>query len=248
MQRAFFMGFALVSYIIFFLTFLYLIAFVGDLPWVQRTVDRGGIAGPVTTAIIVDLALISLFGLQHSVMARQGFKAAAARIVPKPIERSLYVLSASAVLVLMYLLWRPIPAVLWSVENQTAATLLWALFGLGWLVVLISTFLISHFELFGLSQVWNHARGREAGPPAFRQPFFYRLVRHPIYSGFLIAFWAAPVMTMGHAVLATGFTVYVLIAIRYEERDLIGLYGSAYHDYRGRVGMLTPRLVRRRTP
>jgi protein-S-isoprenylcysteine O-methyltransferase Ste14 len=232
--------------LIFFATFLYLIAFVGDLPWVDRTVDRGGLAGPVTIAVIVDVALIALFGLQHSIMARQGFKRAWTRIVPRPIERSTYVLLASLALIILFLCWRPFGPVLWSVDNPAGAAILWGLFAAGWLIVLVSTFLLSHFELFGLHQVWSHARGSELPAPQLRQPLFYKLVRHPLYSGFFLAFWATPKMTAGHLLLALGMSVYMLIAIRYEERDMVRLFGEDYEAYRGSVGMLTPRLRRNR--
>lgn len=244
MARAVYLLFGVIAYLTFFATFLYLIGFVGDLPGLPRTVDRGGALAELPAAVAIDLGLVALFGLQHSLMARQGFKEAWTRIVPKPIERSAYVLFASLALILMYLLWRPIQSPVWQVDQPTAALLLWILFGLGWAVVLVSTLLISHFELFGLQQVWHHARGREAQPPVFRQPFFYRLVRHPIYSGFLIAFWATPLMTAGHLVLAAGMTLYIFIAIRFEERDLVGMFGADYEEYRRRVGMVTPRLRR----
>lgn len=248
MARILYLLFGVAAYALFFATFLYLIAFVGDLPWAPITVDRGGAIGPVGLAVAVDAALIALFGLQHSVMARPGFKRAWTRIMPKPIERSVYVVAASLALILLFMMWRPIPATLWSVENETGAAILWALFGLGWLIVLVSTFLISHFELFGLAQVWGHARGRgEAPPPAFRTPLLYKYIRHPLYSGFFLAFWAIPQMSLGHLFLAAGVSVYMLIAIRYEERDLIGTFGDDYSRYRERTGMLTPRLGRRRT-
>ena len=248
MARILYLLFGVAAYALFFATFLYLIAFVGNLPWVPLTVDRGGAAGPVGLAVVVDLALIALFGLQHSVMARPGFKRAWTRIVPKPIERSVYVVAASLALILLFLLWRPIPGNVWSVENAAAAAILWALFGLGWLIVLVSTFLINHFELFGLAQVWSHARGRgEGAPPAFRTPLFYRWIRHPLYSGFFLAFWATPAMSYGHLLLAAGVSAYMLIAIRYEERDLVGVFGDDYRLYRERTGMLAPRLGRRRT-
>jgi methanethiol S-methyltransferase len=244
MSRSVYLLFGTIAYLIFFLTFLYLIAFVGDLPWVDRTVDRGGIAGDATTALIINVALIALFGLQHSVMARKGFKQAWTRIIPAPVERSMFVLFASLVLIVLFVFWRPIPTVIWSVENEAARMILWALFGVGWLVVLLSTFLISHFELFGMKQVWDHMRSRTAAEPVFRQPLFYRFVRHPLYLGFFIAFWATPRMTAGHLLLAVGMSVYMLIAIRYEERDLVRMFGVQYEEYRGRVGMLTPRFRR----
>jgi protein-S-isoprenylcysteine O-methyltransferase Ste14 len=246
MARAVYLLFGVVAYLIFFATFLYLVAFVGDLPWVPRTVDRGGPSTDLAIALLVNVGLIALFGLQHSVMARKGFKAAWTRIVPRPIERSMYVLFASLALIILALFWRPIPTpVIWSIESQMGVYLMWALFGLGWLIVLISTFLINHFELFGLHQVWRNARGQEAPPPTFREPFFYRAVRHPIYAGFILAFFATPEMTAGHLLLAAGMTVYILIAIQFEERDLVGMFGEDYVAYRGRAGMLTPRLRRR---
>lgn len=246
MARILYLLFGIAAYLLFFATFLYLIAFVGDLPWVPRTVDRGGEVGPLGVALLVDVALIALFGLQHSVMARAGFKRAWTRIVPPPIERSVYVVAASLALILLFLVWRPISPLVWSVENEVGAAILWALFALGWLIVLVSTFLISHFELFGLAQVWGHARGAaEVAPPAFRTPFFYRWIRHPLYSGFFLAFWATPQMSAGHLLLAAGVSVYMLIAIRYEERDLVALFGADYESYRHRAGMLTPRLRKR---
>lgn len=234
---------AVIAYAIFFATFLYLIAFVGNLPWVPVTADRGPDAA-LGVAIAIDVALIALFGLQHSVMARQGFKRAWTRVVPEPAERSVYVLAASAALILLFVLWRPIEGVVWSVGGALAY-LLWGLFGLGWLIVLLSTFLINHFELFGLQQAWFHARGRQAAPPQFRQPLFYKHVRHPLYAGFFLAFWATPQMSFGHLLLAVGMSVYMLIAIRYEERDLVGLFGDDYAKYQTRVGMLAPRFTRR---
>lgn len=244
MARGLYPLFALVAYSIFFLTFLYLIGFVGNLPELPRTVDRGPESG-LAAALTVNIALIALFGVQHSVMARQGFKQAWTRIVPKPIERSVYVLLASLVLILLFAFWRPIAGEVWRIENAAGAAIMWALFGAGWLIVLLSTFLINHFELFGLQQAYLNFRSREAQAPRFRTPFFYKAVRHPLYSGFFIAFWATPVMSYGHLLLAAGMSVYMLIAIRYEERDLVGLFGPDYEDYRRNVGMLAPRMRRR---
>lgn len=244
MARGIYLLFGGVAYSVFFATFLYLIAFVGNLPWAPRTVDRGPLSG-LAAAITINVALIALFGLQHSVMARQGFKRAWTSIVPTPVERSCYVLFASLALILLFAFWRPIPQVVWSIENDIAAALLWSLFAIGWLIVLLSTFLISHFELFGLKQVWLNLRGRAAAAPQFRQPFFYKLVRHPLYSGFFLAFWATPVMSVGHLLLALGMSAYMLIAIRYEERDLVQLFGDDYETYRRNVGMLAPRMRRR---
>ena len=243
-MRAMFLGFALVAYAIFFATFLYLIGFVGNLADLPLTVDKGP-AGSVASAVITDLLLISLFGIQHSVMARQGFKRAWTRMVPEHLERSTYVLAASAALIIMFLVWRPIPNVLWDVTGTALAMPLWLMFAAGWLIVLLSTFLINHFELFGLQQAWFHMQCRQAAAPQLRHPFFYRWVAHPLYAGFFLAFWATPKMTLGHLLFAAGMSVYILIAIRYEERDLKGLFGKDYEDYRSGVGMLTPRFGRR---
>lgn len=241
MTRGFYLLFGLLAYAIFFATFLYLIAFTGDCPVIPWAVDRGpGTVLPLAAAI--DAALIALFGVQHSVMARQGFKKAWTRSVPEPVERSLYVLLASLCLIVLFVFWRPMPMTIWSVTAPWAVYLLWALFGLGWLIVLLSTFLINHFELFGLRQVWAHASGRAIPAPVFRTPLFYARVRHPLYSGFILAFWATPVMTAGHLLLAAGMTVYILIAIRHEERDLVALFGADYEAYRTRAGMLIPRI------
>lgn len=243
MARAFYLLFGVASYLVFFATFLFLIGFVANVSVLPYGVDRGP-AAALPVAIAIDLALIALFGIQHSVMARLPFKRAWTKVWPEPIERSFYVLLASLCLIALFVFWRPIPAVLWNVTNPTGVTLLWGLFGLGWLIVLLSTFLINHFELFGLQQIWFSASGREAAAPQFRTPLFYRRVRHPLYSGFVLAFWSTPVMTLGHALLAAGMTVYILIAIRHEERDLVGLFGADYEAYRGRAGMLLPKFGR----
>jgi len=240
MSRALTMLFAIVCYAIFFATFLYLIVFVGDLAFSGRTVDIGPAAAPLTAAII-DVSLIALFGLQHSVMARPAFKARWTKIVPPSAERSVYVLAASIALMILFLGWRPIGIIVWNVTNPLLASLLWMLFWAGWATVLVSTFLINHFELFGLQQAWFNMSNRKAAAPELRQPFFYRWVAHPLYAGFFLAFWAAPEMTAGHLLLAVGVSVYMLIAIRYEERDLTDLFGEDYRRYRAGVGGLIPR-------
>ena len=244
MLRSLIMLFALIAYATFFATFLYLIAFVGNIPVVPRTVDAGP-AAPMATAVAINIALIALFGVQHSVMARQGFKRVWTRIVPEPAERSVYVLMASLALIVLMAFWRPISGEVWSVTSPVGAGILWALFAAGWGIVLISTFLLNHFELFGLQQAWLHLRGQKAEPPELRQPLFYKWVAHPLYSGFFLAFWATPRMSYGHLLLAVGVSVYMLIAIRYEERDLIGVYGDGYTSYRKGVGMIFPRFGRR---
>ena len=244
MSRAATLLFAILSYAIFFATFLYLIVFVGDFGFAQRTVDVGPEA-PLAVALVVNIALIALFGLQHSVMARQGFKRWWTRFIPPPAERSFYVLCASLALIILFLGWRPIDNVVWRVESPLLSDLIWFAFWLGWATVLVSTFLINHFELFGIQQAWFNMNGRQPAPPQLRQPLFYRWVAHPLYSGFFLAFWATPEMTVGHLLLAVGMSAYMLIAIRYEERDLVGLFGDDYVAYRRDVGMLTPRIRRR---
>jgi protein-S-isoprenylcysteine O-methyltransferase Ste14 len=238
------MAIALVCYTAFFAAFVYLIGFVAGYPALPTTVDKG-LSGPIGTALVVDIALIALFGLQHSVMARPGFKAAWTRVVAPPIERAIYCLAAAAALGVMFAFWHPIAGTVWSVDNPTLRAMLWALFGLGWVIVFVSTWLISHFELFGVAQAWRHWRGSEPPPGDFRTPLFYRAVRHPIYAGFFVAFWATPDMSYGHLLLAVGLSIYMLIGIRYEERDLVATFGERYVDYRRRVGMLVPGVGRR---
>lgn len=244
MSKTLYMLFAVAAYFIFFATFLYLIAFVGNLP-VPRTIDAGGAQSSVRVALAVNIALIALFGIQHSVMARKEFKAVWTTIVPKPIERTMYVLAASAMLCILYYFWRPVQGDVWRVENGIGAAVLWTLFGLGWAIVLASTFLINHFELFGLQQVWRNMRGKGEQPFKFRTPLFYKVVRHPLYSGFLLAFWATPHMTLGHMLFSIGMTIYILIAISYEEKDLVGYFGPDYEQYQRDVGVLVPGIGKR---
>lgn len=232
------LGYGLVCYAIFLGTFLYAIAFVGNLP-VPHTIDHA-IAASLPEAIVWDVVLLGVFAVQHSLMARPAFKAWWTKIVPKPIERSTYVLFASLALCLLFWQWRTIDATVWSVTDPAGAGLLTGMFWAGWVIVLISTFLISHFELFGLQQVWMNLRQKKFADPVFHTPYLYGLVRHPIYLGFIIAFWSTPVMTAGHMLFACMTLAYVLIAIQFEERDLINLFGDAYRDYRKRVSMLIP--------
>jgi methanethiol S-methyltransferase len=228
------------TYLFFFLTFLYAIGFVDDLPGAPKTIDSGA-AGPLIPSLVVNALLLGLFAIQHSVMARPAFKRWWTKLVAPPVERSTYVLLASAALVLLYVFWRPLPQAIWSVAGPAGLALL-VLSLVGWGVVLISTFLISHFELFGLAQVWARMQGRTLPDPHFRDPGFYKLVRHPIYLGFIVAFWATPRMSLGHLVFAAATLGYMLIAIQLEEHDLIGEFGDRYREYRQRVGMLSPKL------
>ena len=227
------------SYAIFLATFLYLIAFVGNLP-VPKTIDSGAPAGLIE-AVVVNLMLLGVFAVQHSVMARPAFKRWWTRFVPEPIERSSYVLAASAALVLIVWQWRPIAEPLvWNVEDRVASMAIQLIFFLGWAVLLISSFLINHFELFGLSQVYYRLVGRTPKAQEFRTPFLYRHVRHPLYLGFILGSWATPKMSLGHLLFAVGMTGYILIGIYFEERDLVSQFGERYLRYRERVGMLLP--------
>jgi protein-S-isoprenylcysteine O-methyltransferase Ste14 len=219
---------------------VYLIGFSGDV-LVPKAVDSGA-AATWAEALSIDVLLLCLFAVQHSVMARQGFKRWWVRIVPRPVERSTYVLATGVVLALLLWQWRPIPApVVWRIENAFGVQLLWAIFWLGWVLVLSSTFLINHFELFGLQQVFARLTGREMPATAFKTPLLYRYVRHPLYLGILLSLWSVPLMTAGHMLFSTGLSGYILVGIWFEERDLIAQFGERYRRYRAQVGMLVPR-------
>jgi len=237
--------YGLLVYVFFLATFVYAIGFVGDIV-VPKGIDSG-VAVPVIEAVIVNLLLLGVFAVQHSVMARRGFKRWWTRVVPEAVERSTFVLAATLALALLLWQWRPIAEpVIWHVESPLARIALWAVFAIGWAVLLISTFLINHFELFGLRQVFASLLGRQTPPPEFRTPLFYRHVRHPIYLGFVLGFWATPHMSAGHLLFAAAATGYILIGIWFEERDLIAQFGDRYRLYRQQVGMLLPRWSKRR--
>ncbi len=238
MKRLLILGFGALSYATFVVAFLYAIGFVGNLV-VPRTVDNG-IAAPTGEAVIVDLVLLTVFALQHSVMARPAFKRWWTRIVAPAVERSIYVLLTSLALLLLYWQWRTLPAVVWEVNSATGRIVLWALFWLGWTIVFASTFMISHFDLFGLRQVFMAWRGKPYRDIGFRTVLLYRMIRHPIMLGFIIAFWAAATMTAGHLLFAAVTTAYILVAVRLEERDLVASLGERYLAYRKRVPMLIP--------
>lgn len=227
-----------VSYLIFFVTALYTIGFVGNL-FVPKTIDTGPTASFIH-ALIVDVLLLALFAIQHSVMARPVFKRWWTTVIPQSIERSTYVLFASVLLLLLYWQWLPIPGGIWDVEHTTGGVLLQGLYFVGWFIVFLSTFLIDHFDLFGLRQVYVNWRADEYTSPGFKTPSLYKLVRHPLMLGFLITFWATPHMTVGHLIFSLAATGYILVGVHLEERDLLAVYGEVYRRYQQRVFMLLP--------
>lgn len=236
--------YSVVVYFVFFATFVYLIVFVGgdslSFLGAPKTIDAGASIYPAGPAALINLGLLALFALQHSVMARPGFKSWWIRIVPKSMERSTYVLASVVVLLVLFAGWRPIPAVVWSEEGTAVSAIMSALFFIGFGLVLLSTFLINHFEMFGLQQSWFKFQSKDAGEPKFVTPLFYKFVRHPLYLGFLIAFWATPHMTAGHLLFAGVWTGYIFLAIGYEERDMITVFGEKYRDYMAKVPSILP--------
>lgn len=235
-----------ICYLIFLGTLLYAVGFVGNLV-VPKSIDSGF---PVllAEALTVNLLMLDLFAIQHSVMARPGFKSWWNRFAPPLVERSTYVLVSSLLLALLFWQWRPIPGIAWEVEQPVIVFVLWGLFAAGWLLVLASTFLIDHFDLFGLRQVFHYATGKSYSPPSFRTPALYRVVRHPIMFGFIIAFWAAPEMTWGHLLFAAMTTAYIFIGVQLEERDLRAAHGGNYDKYRQQVSMIVPWIKREPQP
>lgn len=242
MKRAAALLYGVASYLVFLVAFLYAIGFTGNLV-VPKSIDSGA-PGAFWPSLVIDLGLLGLFAVQHSVMARPGFKRWWTRFVPEPIERSTYVLFASLALLLLYWQWRPLPGIVWSVGDGPGRIALWALFGLGWGLVLVATFMISHAHLFGVKQVHQYWRRSAPSDPGFQTPGLYRHVRHPIMTGFFIAFWATPAMTVGHLVFALATAGYILVALQLEERDLVRFFGERYDAYRRRVPMFVPRLRR----
>jgi len=237
-KRILFFAYGSLSYVIFLGTFLYALCFIGNFG-VTRTLD-GAASGPLGVSLAIDAGLLALFAVQHSVMARKWFKDWWTRIVPKQVERSTYVLFSSLALILLFWQWRPLGGTVWAIDDPVGRLVLRGLFAFGWVLVLVSTFLINHFDLFGLRQVWLNLLGRPYNTLRFATPGPYRLVRHPLYAGWLFAFWMTPVMTLAHLLFSIATTAYILLAIRFEERDLVREHGDTYERYRRSVPMLVP--------
>ncbi|WP_297598468.1 methanethiol S-methyltransferase [Mycobacterium sp.] len=238
MKRFLIVGYGVAAYLLFLAAFLYLVAFLGNF-WVPRTVDHG-LSAPIGQAVLVNIVLLAVFAVQHSIMARPSFKAWWTRLVPASIERSTYVMLSNVVLVLLYWQWRTMPAVVWDVRLPAGRLVLWTLFWLGWAIALAATFMVSHFDLFGLRQVFLAWRGKPYTHIGFHARMLYRLVRHPLMLGFVIVFWAVPTMTAGHLLFSVAMTGYILVATHLEEHDLVEALGEQYRDYRRRVPMLLP--------
>lgn len=239
MKKSIIFLYGVLAYLIFLISFLYAIGFLGNFI-VPKSIDSG-IESPLVQSILINLILLSVFAIQHSIMARPAFKKWWTSITDSASERSTYVLLSSLALLLIYWQWQPIKTVVWDVENETLAFILKALFFIGWLIVLLSTFMINHFELFGLKQIFDNFKNKQPQSPLFQVNFFYKIVRHPIMLGFLIAFWATPTMTVGHLLFTVVTTLYILIAVKYlEEKDLRKTLGKKYEEYQEKVPMLVP--------
>lgn len=244
MNKAIAFVYGIISYAIFLVTFLYSIGFVGNV-FVSKSIDSGS-QGAIVTSLLINIILLSIFAIQHSIMARPAFKKWWTNLIPETIERSTYVLLSSLALILLYAFWQPMTGIVWAIENKAAVIILSGIFWFGWLTVLGSTFLINHFDLFGLQQVYFNLKEREYPRSEFTTIGLYNFTRHPIMTGFIIAFWATPVMTVGHLLFAVVTTIYILISVRYlEEKDLIDSFGEDYENYRKRVPMLIPFLIRK---
>lgn len=246
MRSVFAALYSAIVYVIFLGAFLYAIGFVQNL-WVPKSIDSGPGAG-LAANIAINLSLLMIFALQHSVMARPAFKRAWTKMVPEEMERSTYVLAASLALILLYIFWQPLPGQVWSIRDPAIASIVLSLSWAGWAMVLISTFLISHFHLFGLSQGFARLLRLKPADAEFRTPLFYKWLRHPIYAGFILAFWAAPDMSWGRLLFAAATTGYIFVGIWFEERDLVAQFGDRYRLYRQKVGMLLPRISAPRSP
>jgi methanethiol S-methyltransferase len=239
MKRLLIFLYGIVAYVIFLCAFLYAIGFTGNFI-VPKSIDTG-VESTISFSILVNALLLSLFAIQHSVMARPSFKKVLTKIIPQTMERSTYVLLSSLILLLLYWQWRPLPEAVWSIENETISTIIMVLFFVGWLIVFLSTFMINHFELFGLEQIYNNLKNKPSKPLIFTTRFFYGIVRHPIMLGFIIAFWATPTMTIGHLFFAVMTTIYIYIAVKFlEEKDLRKFIGEDYDEYMKKVPMLIP--------
>jgi methanethiol S-methyltransferase len=246
LKRVAIFTYGVVCYAVFFATFLYAVGFIGNLA-VPKSMDSPATT-PFLKALAIDLLLLGIFAVQHSVMARPWFKRVWTRVVPEPAERSTYVLFSSVALIVMFAFWQPLGGTVWNITNPTGQSIMYAIFGLGFGLVLVSTFLINHFDLFGLRQVWLNLIGKEYTHLTFRTPLFYKYVRHPLYVGWFLAFWGTPTMTVTHLLFAVMTTVYILMAIRWEEKDLVELFGAKYLDYRTNVPMLLPSAKPYETP
>ncbi len=238
MQRTLAFAYGVVAYLIFLSATVYAIGFFANF-LVPKGIDTG-VERPTTESLLINLSLLGLFAVQHTVMARENFKRWWVKIFPQAIERSTFVLLASVILILLFWQWRPMPASIWSVTNALGRDVLWVVYAGGWVLILASTFAINHFDFFGLRQVWLHFRGRAYAYLPFKIDGLYRLVRHPMMTGFLIVFWATPHMTVGHALFAAAATVYILVGIQFEERDLVRVFGDKYRAYRKQAPMLVP--------
>ncbi|NGP88506.1 isoprenylcysteine carboxylmethyltransferase family protein [Aliifodinibius halophilus] len=234
--------YGVICYLIFFASFLWMILFLGGFEVYAPTAVNEGVSGSLAESILINLGLIALFGVQHTVMARKSFKEWWTKFVPQPLERSTYVLFSAIALILILWFWQPLPETVWHVDTVWVSLVLQWGFWLGWLVLFLSTWMIDHFNLFGLKQVWNYMRGIEQHSPQFMEPGFYKYVRHPLMLGFLIAFWSIPHMTVGHFIFSGGMTLYILIGVFYEEKAMVQRFGNKYKDYRDRVPKFFPRL------